>query len=192
MSRCLFLSLKPFYHTSVCHSFLPATVLFIAILRYSQLKPLLKKPWLNILGVVAQSFASLGMTLVANFQLSNDAITHNTGTVLILGFGALVCWVQVILTFQTNINNEGLKAGLFRGLLATAVSLIIILYFFQVAHHEVFQGARSQWLLAMVLNLFIATFSIEFRLSEFTIRCGDGRNPISSTIIAEHHSDYFQ
>ncbi|XP_041037775.1 transmembrane protein 150C [Carcharodon carcharias] len=166
------------------------TVLFIAILRYTQLKSKVEKPWLNILGLLAQSTASIGMTLVANFQLSEDERIHNTGTILIFGFGTMVCWIQVVLTFQANIHNEGFRVGILRGMLATAISINIILYFFLVAQHKYLHGARAQWTLIMIFLLFIGTFAIEFRHSEFTIRCGDGQNRSVSTVIAEFHPDH--
>ncbi|XP_072354027.1 transmembrane protein 150C isoform X1 [Scyliorhinus torazame] len=165
-------------------------VLCIAVLRYSQLKSKVSKPWLNILGLLAQSATSIGMTLVANFQLSNDLRVHNTGSVLFFGFGTLVCWIQVVLTFQTNINHEGLKVGIFRCLLAAAISITIILYIFLAAHNNLLHGARTQWALIMIFLFFIGTFAIEFRHSEFTIHCGDDQNRSTTTAIAEYQSDH--
>ncbi|XP_078408995.1 transmembrane protein 150C [Cetorhinus maximus] len=168
----------------------PPTVLLIALLRYTQLKSKLQKSWLNILGLLAQTMASIGMTLVANFQLSQDSRIHNMGTILIFGFGTLVCWIQVILTFQTNIHNEGFRVGILRVMLATAISITIILYFFLVAQHKFLHGARAQWTLTMIFLFFIGTYAIEFRHSAFTIRCGEGQNRSVSTIIAEFHADH--
>ncbi|XP_060683092.1 transmembrane protein 150C [Hemiscyllium ocellatum] len=165
----------------------------IGILRYSQLKSKMKKPWLNIFGVLALSAAAVGITLVANFQLSNNEQVHNTGTVLIFGFGTVVCWIQVVLTFQANLKNEGIKVGILRVMIATAISITVILYFFLVAQLKMFHGARSQWMLIMLYLLYIATFAIEFRYSEFNIQCADEQSVSKvSTVIAEFRSDHFR
>ncbi|XP_072436773.1 transmembrane protein 150C [Chiloscyllium punctatum] len=172
---------------------LPKNVATIGILRYSQLKSKMKKPWLNIFGVLALSAAAVGITLVANFQLSNNERVHNTGTVLIFGFGTVVCWIQVVLTFQANLKNEGIKVGILRVMIATAISITVILYFFLVAQLKMFHGARTQWMLIMFYYLYIATFAIEFRYSEFKIQCADEQSVSKvSTVIAEFHSDHFR
>ncbi|KAM7021201.1 transmembrane protein 150C isoform 2-T2 [Passerculus sandwichensis] len=56
--------------------------LVVAVLRFIQLKPKVLTPWLNISGLVALCLASFGMTLLGNFQLSNDEEIHNVGTSL--------------------------------------------------------------------------------------------------------------
>ncbi|XP_043551062.1 transmembrane protein 150C [Chiloscyllium plagiosum] len=168
-------------------------VVTIGILRYSQLKSKMKKPWLNIFGVLALSAAAVGITLVANFQHSNNERVHNTGTVLIFGFGTVVCWIQVVLTFQANLKHEGIKVGILRVMIATAISITVILYFFLVAQLKMFHGARTQWMLIMLYYLYIATFAIEFRYSEFKIQCADEQSVSKvSTVIAEFRSDHFR
>ncbi|KAM8906314.1 transmembrane protein 150C isoform 2-T2 [Lycaon pictus] len=61
--------------------------LVVAVLRFIQLKPKVLNPWLNISGLVALCLASFGMTLLGNFQLTNDEEIHNVGTSLTFGFG---------------------------------------------------------------------------------------------------------
>ncbi|KAM6428991.1 transmembrane protein 150C [Rhynochetos jubatus] len=68
--------------------------LVVAVLRFIQLKPKVLNPWLNISGLVALCLASFGMTLLGNFQLSNDEEIHNVGTSLTFGFGILACWIH--------------------------------------------------------------------------------------------------
>ncbi|XP_048399984.1 transmembrane protein 150C [Stegostoma tigrinum] len=178
-----------------CYSFSPPpppTVAVIGILRFSQLKSKMKKPWLNIFGALASSVVALGITFVANFQISQNEWVHNTGTVLVFTFGLVVCWIQVVLTFQANLKHEGVKVGILRAMIATAISITVIVYLFLVAQHKYFHGARTQWLWTMLFLLFIGTFAIEFRYSEFNIQCIDEESLSKvSTIIAEFHSDDF-
>ncbi|MBN3308135.1 HNRDL protein, partial [Amia calva] len=99
----------------------------IAVLRYIQLKPRVQKPWLNIGSLVSLSLSCVGMTLVGNFQLSNDEELHNVGTSMAFGLGTLACWIQSVLTLKVNLRNEGRKAGVPRFLLSAAITLCMLL-----------------------------------------------------------------
>nr|XP_006012647.2 PREDICTED: transmembrane protein 150C [Latimeria chalumnae] len=103
--------------------------LIIAVLRFIQLKPKVLNPWLNISGLAALCLASFGMSLLGNFQLSNDEEIHNVGTAMAFGFGTLACWVHSALTFKLNIKNEGRKAGIPRLVLSAAITLCVLLFF---------------------------------------------------------------
>uniref|UniRef100_UPI00398F6295 transmembrane protein 150C n=1 Tax=Pristiophorus japonicus TaxID=55135 RepID=UPI00398F6295 len=162
-------------------------VLVVAVLRFSQLKSKVKKPWLNIFGLIAQSMSCFGMTLVANFQLSNDEEVHNTGTALTFGFGAAACWIQAVLTFMTNIKNEGRKVGILRVLLSLAITVCVILHFVLIAHRTFMHGARTQWALVMLFLLFIGTLGIEFRHSDFVIHCVERQENV--TYLSENASN---
>ncbi|XP_067870021.1 transmembrane protein 150C [Heterodontus francisci] len=169
----------------------------IAILRFSQLKSKVRRPWLNIFALMAHCLSSFGLTLVANFQLSNNEKVHNTGLVFTFAFGTVACWIQVPLTFQTNVNNEGRKVGVVRVLLSITVTVCLSLYFFMVAQHYFIHGARAQWAMATCFLLFIGTFAIELRHAKFVIHCIDSQqnaanlSESASTIIKEFHSDHF-
>ncbi|XP_063271234.1 transmembrane protein 150C isoform X2 [Prinia subflava] len=102
--------------------------LVVAVLRFIQLKPKVLTPWLNISGLVALCLASFGMTLLGNFQLSNDEEIHNVGTSLTFGFGTLACWIQSALTLKINLKNEGRKAGIPRVALSASITLCVVLY----------------------------------------------------------------
>uniref|UniRef100_A0A803VSY2 Transmembrane protein 150C n=1 Tax=Ficedula albicollis TaxID=59894 RepID=A0A803VSY2_FICAL len=101
--------------------------LVVAVLRFIQLKPKVLTPWLNISGLVALCLASFGMTLLGNFQLSNDEEIHNVGTSLTFGFGTLACWIQSALTLKINLKNEGRKAGIPRVALSASITLCVVL-----------------------------------------------------------------
>ncbi|MXQ87975.1 hypothetical protein E5288_WYG022458 [Bos mutus] len=102
--------------------------LVVAVLRFIQLKPKVLNPWLNISGLVALCLASFGMTLLGNFQLTNDEEIHNVGTSLTFGFGTLTCWIQAALTLKVNIKNEGRKVGIPRVILSASITLCVVLY----------------------------------------------------------------
>ncbi|XP_054058320.1 transmembrane protein 150C isoform X3 [Rissa tridactyla] len=101
--------------------------LVMAVLRFIQLKPKVLNPWLNVSGLVALCLASFGMTLLGNFQLSNDEEIHNVGTSLTFGFGTLACWIQSALTLKINLKNEGRKVGIPRVALSTSITLCVVL-----------------------------------------------------------------
>ncbi|XP_010875736.1 transmembrane protein 150C [Esox lucius] len=166
----------------------------IGVLRYLQLKPQVHKPWLNIGSLVAMSLACFGMTLVGNFQLSNDEELHNIGTSMTFGLGTLFCWVQSFITLKVNLRNEGRRTGIPRFLLSGAVTACMLLYFALMAQRLHMHAARAQWALVMFFLCFLATFGIEFRHYHFEIVCTDDRDPplsLSETFseVSEYQSD---
>ncbi|XP_067114073.1 transmembrane protein 150C isoform X2 [Osmerus mordax] len=166
----------------------------IGVLRYLQLKPRVHKPWLNIGSLVAMSLASFGMTLVGNFQLSNDEEIHNIGTSMTFGLGTLFCWVQSFVTLKVNLRNEGRRACIPRFLLSGAVTACMLLYFVLMAQRLHMHAARAQWALVMFFLGFLGTFAIEFRHYHFEIVCTDDRDPplsLSETFseVSEYQSD---
>ncbi|XP_070613073.1 transmembrane protein 150C isoform X2 [Erythrolamprus reginae] len=148
--------------------------LVIAVLRFIQLKPKVLTPWLNISGLVAFCLASFGMTLLGNFQLSNDEEIHNIGTSLAFGFGTLGCWVQSALTLKINLKNEGRQAGIPRVILSAAITLCLVLYFILMNEFKLhMHAARIQWGMVMCFLCFFGSFAVEFRHYRFEIICSE-------------------
>lgn len=56
----------------------------LGVLRYLQLKPRMRLPWMNIGSLVALSLACLGMTLVGNFQVVNPPCSILTHSIIYL------------------------------------------------------------------------------------------------------------
>ncbi|XP_017344343.1 transmembrane protein 150C [Ictalurus punctatus] len=166
----------------------------LGVLRYLQLKPRVRKPWLNIISLVALSLACFGMTLVGNFQLSNDEELHNIGTSMTFGLGTLFCWVQSFMTLKVNLRNEGKQAGIPRFVLSGAVTFCMLLYFALMAQRLHMHAARAQWALVMFFLVFLGTFAIEFRHYHFEIVCTDDQEPPMSlsesfSEVSEYQSD---
>ncbi|KAG8010473.1 hypothetical protein GBF38_009554 [Nibea albiflora] len=151
----------------------------VAVLRYLQLKPRIHNAWLNVSSLLAFSAACFGMTLVGNFQLFNDEITHNLGTFMTFGLGTLFCWVQSYVTLRVDIKNEGRKAGVLRFLLSGCITLCMILYFSLMGQGFHMHASRCQWALVMFFLIFISTFAIEFRHSRFNAACTDAAGPLN-------------
>ncbi|XP_026574697.1 transmembrane protein 150C [Pseudonaja textilis] len=148
--------------------------LVIAVLRFIQLKPKVLTPWLNISGLVTFCLASFGMTLLGNFQLSNDEEIHNVGTFLAFGFGTLACWIQSALTLKINVKNEGRKAGIPRVVLSAAITLCLVLYFILMNEFKLHMHAsRIQWGMVMCFLCFFGSFAVEFRHYRFEIICSE-------------------
>ncbi|OXB84102.1 UNVERIFIED_CONTAM: hypothetical protein H355_012220, partial [Colinus virginianus] len=147
--------------------------LVVAVLRFIQLKPKVLNPWLNVSGLVALCLASFGMTLLGNFQLSNDEEIHNVGTSLTFGFGTLACWIQSALTLKINLKNEGRKAGIPRVALSASITLCVVLYFILMAQGIHMYAARIQWGLVMCFLCYFGTFAVEFRHYRFEIVCSE-------------------
>ncbi|XP_013919744.1 PREDICTED: transmembrane protein 150C [Thamnophis sirtalis] len=148
--------------------------LVIAVLRFIQLKPKVLTPWLNISGLVAFCLASFGMTLLGNFQLSNDEEIHNVGTFLAFGFGTMACWIQSALTLKINLKNEGRKAGIPRVVLSAAITLCLVLYFILMNQFKLhMQASRIQWGMVMCFLCFFGSFAVEFRHYRFEIICSE-------------------
>ncbi|XP_058048120.1 transmembrane protein 150C [Ahaetulla prasina] len=148
--------------------------LVIAVLRFIQLKPKVLTPWLNVSGLVAFCLASFGMTLLGNFQLSNDEEIHNVGTFLAFGFGTMACWIQSALTLKINLKNEGRKAGIPRVILSAAITLCLVLYFILMNEFKLHMHAsRIQWGMVMCFLIFFGSFAVEFRHYRFEIICSE-------------------
>lgn len=145
----------------------------VAVLRFIQLKPKVLNPWLNISGLVALCLASFGMTLLGNFQLTNDEEIHNVGTSLTFGFGTLTCWIQAALTLKVNIKNEGRKTGIPRVILSASITLCVVLYFILMAQGIHMYAARVQWGLVMCFLSYFGTFAVEFRHYRYEIVCSE-------------------
>ncbi|XP_019328771.1 transmembrane protein 150C isoform X1 [Aptenodytes patagonicus] len=147
--------------------------LVVAVLRFIQLKPKVLNPWLNISGLVVLCLASFGMTLLGNFQLSNDEEIHNVGTSLTFGFGTLACWIQSALTLKINLKNEGRKVGIPRVALSASITLCVVLYFILMAQGIHMHASRIQWGLVMCFLCYFGTFAVEFRHYRFEIVCSE-------------------
>ncbi|XP_030048348.1 transmembrane protein 150C [Microcaecilia unicolor] len=145
--------------------------LIVAVLRFIQLKPRVLNPWLNVSGLVSLCLASFGMTLLGNFQLTNDEEIHNIGTAMTFGFGTLTCWIQSALTLRVNVKNEGRKVGIPRVILAATITLCVILYFILMSQGIHMHAARIQWTLVMCFVFYFGTFAVEFRHYRFEIVC---------------------
>ncbi|XP_032312600.1 transmembrane protein 150C isoform X2 [Camelus ferus] len=150
-----------------------SAALVVAVLRFIQLKPKVLNPWLNISGLVALCLASFGMTLLGNFQLTNDEEIHNVGTSLTFGFGTLTCWIQAALTLKVNIKNEGRKVGIPRVVLSASITLCVVLYFILMAQGIHMYAARVQWGLVMCFLSYFGTFAVEFRHYRYEIVCSE-------------------
>ncbi|XP_029332776.1 transmembrane protein 150C isoform X3 [Mus caroli] len=147
--------------------------LVVAVLRFIQLKPKVLNPWLNISGLAALCLASFGMTLLGNFQLTNDEEIHNVGTSLTFGFGTLTCWIQAALTLKVNIKNEGRRAGIPRVILSAVITLCVVLYFILMAQDIHMYAARVQWGLVMCFLAYFGTLAVEFRHYRYEIVCSE-------------------
>ncbi|XP_059894533.1 transmembrane protein 150C [Gadus macrocephalus] len=164
----------------------------IGFLRYLQLKPKVRKPWLNIASLITFSLASFGMTLVGNFQWSNDEDVHNAGTSLTFGLGTVFCWLQSIATLRLNLRNEGRRLGIIRFVLSAAITLSMLLYFSLMLRGHHLHGARTQWCLVMFLLAFIGTLSVEFRHFNFDVVCMEHQEPPVTlsdrfSVVSENH-----
>lgn len=188
-------SLYPPY-ISVAGNFPPASCIFsevtnlaaflgfiIAVLRYLQLKPRIEKAWLNVGSLLAFSVSCFGMTLVGNFQLFNELMTHNFGTLLTFGLGTLYCWAQSYITLKVNLKNEGRTAGIIRFLLSGSITTCLIFHVAMAVQHSHLYGTQFQWAAVMLLLVFISTFAIEFRHNRFYAACTDNTgHPVSLTL----------
>ncbi|XP_063067445.1 transmembrane protein 150C [Engraulis encrasicolus] len=166
----------------------------LGVLRYLQLKPRILVPWINSASLVVMSLACFGMTLVGNFQLSNDEELHNVGTMMTFGLGTLFCWVQSLITLRLTPRSEGRRIAIPRFLLSAAITICMMLYFLLMSQRLHTHAARTQWALVMFFLLFLSSFAIEFRHYRFQIVCTDDQEPPLSqsetfSEVSEYQSD---
>lgn len=196
-------SLYPPY-ISIAGNFPPASCIFsevmnlaafmgfiISVLRYLQLRDTIDKRWLNISSLVLFSLGSFGLTLVGNFQLFNDEMIHNFGTLMTFGLGTLFCWVQSYITLKVNLKNEGRKVSIIRFLLSGSITVCMILYFSLMSQRLHMYATQSQWAVVMLFLIFISTFAVEFRHNRFDMMCTDNSGrPVSQSETVSEVSRY--
>ncbi|KAM7113285.1 LOW QUALITY PROTEIN: transmembrane protein 150C [Ciconia maguari] len=139
---------------------------------FIQLKPKVLNPWLNVSGLVALYLVSFGVTLLGNFQLSNNEEIHNVGTSL-KGFGTLACWIQSALTLKISLKNKGQKVGTPRVTLSASITLCMVLYFILMVQGIHMHASRIQWGLVLCFLCYFGTFAVEFGHYRFEIVCSE-------------------
>lgn len=183
-------------YISIAGNFPPASCIFsevtnlaaflgfiIAVLRYLQLKPRMDKARLNVCSLLAFSASCFGMTLVGNFQLFNELMIHNFGTLLTFGLGTLYCWVQSYITLRVNLKNEGRTAGIIRFLLSGSITVCLVLHISLMVQGYHLHATRCQWATVMLLLIYLSTFAIEFRHNRFYAACTDNTgHPVGLTL----------
>ncbi|KAK3594034.1 hypothetical protein CHS0354_040792 [Potamilus streckersoni] len=129
--------------------------------------------------------ACLGVSIVGNFQETNVLIVHLIGAFLAFGIGGIYCYIQAAMSFRmTDLPGNCLKLRIFRVVLCFLDLLLQIALFVsaeEAMSQETFQtnnlkwtadypGYRehlvstiSEWLVALLTAIFVATFAGEFR-----------------------------
>ncbi|CAN9504573.1 unnamed protein product [Ophioblennius macclurei] len=140
--------------------------LLIGVCRYLQVRRHMTSVWLNCCSLVVFSIACGGMSLLGNFQLFPQTVIHNLGAGLTFGLGTVYCWMQSFITLTVEQRLSRVAAAV-RFLLSTCILVTVISYFWLMADHTHMLAARCQWALVSFLLLFISTFALEFRDSNF-------------------------
>lgn len=55
---------------------------------------------LNYWSLWIGAFTSLGLSIVANFQVVNSLATHMTGAIMVFGLGMVYCWIQAVISHK--------------------------------------------------------------------------------------------
>uniref|UniRef100_A0A1A8HML2 Transmembrane protein 150C n=1 Tax=Nothobranchius kuhntae TaxID=321403 RepID=A0A1A8HML2_NOTKU len=151
----------------------------IGLLRYLQLKKKIEKPWLNDVSAAGFLMGCFGMTLVGNFQLFEEMLIHNIGTLMTFGLGTVYCWMQSYITLKVNLSNEGKAVAIIRFLLSAAITICVALKYALLLNPDRMHAARCQWALVMFFLAFFGTFSVEFRHFHVEMTVDTLEHPVS-------------
>lgn len=129
------------------------------------------------------------------YQESNMVYFHDTGAVLLFGFGAVYCWLQTILTYKMNLLDVNPVPLFAVRLILTCIITVFGSIFFiaEVAAYDAFRKQNEhtvahwqpddpgysvhvlsnigEWLSAFCFGLFSVTFFDEFQCVTLTLDC---------------------
>ncbi|XP_069494362.1 modulator of macroautophagy TMEM150B [Ambystoma mexicanum] len=165
-----------FPYISTCGSYPPQSCVFgqvlnvgailavwVTFIRFQQVRDLGCHSRLNIASAVLGVLSALGISMVGNFQQSNQLETHLVGAVLAFFVGVAYFWLQTIMTYRVTPRHGGRWLGPYRFLLCTACTVLIVMM--GVLHSQNLKSAAAicEWIAAMILFLLFALFAVEFR-----------------------------
>ncbi|XP_078511173.1 modulator of macroautophagy TMEM150B isoform X1 [Lissotriton helveticus] len=165
-----------FPYISTCGSYPPQSCIFgqvlnvaailvvwVAFIRYQQVRDLGCHSHLNTASTVLGVLSALGISMVGNFQQSNQFEAHVVGAILAFFVGVAYFWLQTIMTYRVKPRYCGRWVGPLRFLLCTACTVLIIMM--GVLHSQNMKGVAAicEWIAAMFLFLLFALFTVEFR-----------------------------
>ncbi|XP_069313375.1 modulator of macroautophagy TMEM150B [Eulemur rufifrons] len=183
-----------FPYISLCGSYPPQSCIFgqllnmgaamagwICILRYHQLRDWGVRKWPNQLILWTGLLASLGTSVVGNFQEKNQKPTHLAGAFLAFILGNLYFWLQLLLQWRMKSLPQpgGPWIGPLRlGLCCLCTVLIMAMI---VLHSQELRSASAicEWATAMLLFGLFGLFSVDFSGLDGCTLCLQPRSGLS-------------
>ncbi|XP_051958676.1 transmembrane protein 150A-like [Xyrauchen texanus] len=140
-------------------------VIVIGLLRYAHVIHKKSNSVLNIEGLCAGGLCATGLMIVGNFQVDHAKVLHYVGAGLVFPGSLLFVCVQTLLSYRTaDTRTDFHTAHLRLALTLLALSTLILSGVFFIQESFVLQHAAAilEWLFAIIVLLFYASFSHEF------------------------------
>ncbi|GAB1608191.1 DNA damage-regulated autophagy modulator protein 1-like [Argonauta hians] len=133
---------------------------------------------LNRAGLVLGLLSALGLSMVANFQAKLLKFPHYLGAFMAFAIGTVYCWVQSFLTRRAT------SLCIYRTRFGTSITISAVLFIFVStmifyktnkfpgSKYSIHKGVYltstcSEWLLAIMVLVFVLTFMHDFRSMKF-------------------------
>nr|XP_014342948.1 PREDICTED: transmembrane protein 150B isoform X2 [Latimeria chalumnae] len=138
-------------------------VVWISLIRYQQIKDYGCHSRINTASLILGCISALGISIVGNFQQTNQLETHLLGAFLAFYVGIAYFWLQVVLSFKVRPRHGGLWVMVVRIILCAICTVceILMIVFHRV--HMRTPAAILEWAAAMCLFLLFPMFVVDFR-----------------------------
>ncbi|KAL2078823.1 hypothetical protein ACEWY4_026508 [Coilia grayii] len=168
---------QQFPYISVCGSYRPQScvfsqicngcmllVLWISVIRYQQVRDLGDKcRRVNLASLVLVFISAAGLSLLANFQVSEWFAVHMVGAGLAFCGGLLYFWLQLWLTLKAEPSQDRHWVAPLRALLCSLSTVFLIAMVALHVRGLQSLSAMSEWALVMTYFLLYGLFAAELR-----------------------------
>ncbi|CAI9740690.1 Hypothetical predicted protein [Octopus vulgaris] len=133
---------------------------------------------LNKAGLVLGLISAFGLSMVGNFHARYAKVPHYFGAFLAFAIGSAYCWVQNFLTGK----DTSVCIKRVRFVVSVLVSILLVTFIITVIYYKrnKYQGSKytvhkgvyltstcSEWLLALMILIYVGTFFHDFRHVQF-------------------------
>nr|XP_033817237.1 modulator of macroautophagy TMEM150B isoform X2 [Geotrypetes seraphini] len=136
--------------------------LWISFIRFQQIRDYGCHCRLNTISLILGVVMMLGISLVGNFQKTNQTETHLVGSILAFYVGMAYFWLQTALTYQVKPRHGGKWVGPLRFclcLLCTALIIMMMVFHIQDLKSV---AAICEWTAAMMMFFLFGLFAVDF------------------------------
>uniref|UniRef100_A0A3B4YDS3 Transmembrane protein 150B n=1 Tax=Seriola lalandi dorsalis TaxID=1841481 RepID=A0A3B4YDS3_SERLL len=137
--------------------------LWIVLIRFQQVRDYGNHGNANTAGIVLGFIASVGISVIGNFQQSVLMEIHLLGAFLAFFVGLAFFWIQLFLTYRAQPSQDRCWVGPVRatGCILATILVIVMAILARTGNHS--GAAVCEWVLVMLFFCLFGLFAAEFR-----------------------------